>query len=160
MTDLDTLRQALRTAPEPPGSGHDDLDVAAIVKHGRRLRARRRLAVAGGAACITAAAFGVLTGVSHTAGPSAPPADSGRTAPVSTVPPRNRPATNPSPAGTVAPAASPTPAGASTSPSASAPSSPTPTPSSLAPTPSSLAATPSSLTPTPPPGSVKPTPAS
>ena len=64
MKDVDTLRQALwETADQ--AKARDDLDIAAIMKRGQRLRVRRRLAAAGGTLCVAAAVYGVVVGATH-----------------------------------------------------------------------------------------------
>jgi hypothetical protein len=73
MTDLDTLRRALWETTHPAAAA-DDLDIAGIMKRGRRLRLRRRLAVAGGSLCVAAAVFGAVAGASHLTRPSPVPA--------------------------------------------------------------------------------------
>jgi hypothetical protein len=115
MTDLDTLRQALRV---PPPAG-PPLDVDEIITRGRRLRWRRRLAAAAGGVCVAAAVFGTMAGVGHPA----------RTAPV----PGQRPVAPsrsvhvPSPAPTsVAPTPVPAPSTTSPSPENPSPESPSP----------------------------------
>lgn len=107
MSDLDTLRRALRAGSQAEADGPD---VSAIMKRGRRLRARRRLTVVGGAACAAAVAFGIASGVSHAARPTGTPADYGRSAPA------HRPGGNvpgpvhrPAPARDTGPSASPVP---------------------------------------------------
>ena len=93
MTDLGTFRQALK-GQDPPGLDPTAprihaLDVSVIMAKGRRLRRRRRLAVAGGVLCLAAAVSGTVTGISQLTRPapslSLHPATSGgsRTAPIS-----------------------------------------------------------------------------
>ena len=59
MTDLDTLRRALRASPPPEPT----FDPAAVIARGRRLRWRRRAAAAGGGLCLGVAVFGAVAGV-------------------------------------------------------------------------------------------------
>lgn len=69
MKDVDTLRQALwETADQ--AKTRDNLDIAAIMKRGQRLRFRRRLAAAGGTLCVAAAVYGVVIGTAHLTQPS------------------------------------------------------------------------------------------
>lgn len=72
MKDLDTLRQALWETADGAKT-RDGLDIAAIMKRGRRLRFRRRLAAAGGTLCVAAAVYGVVIGTAHLTGPSPAP---------------------------------------------------------------------------------------
>jgi hypothetical protein len=149
MTDLDTLRQALRATPEPRAFIPDDLDVAVIVRRGRRLRARRRLTVAAGAACVAAAAFGAVSGVGHTAAPAVSPAGPGRIAPASQ-PGRRGSRPTATPKASPARETSPTPSGtASVSPSGTASVSPSATPSAAYATRSSAVPSASATTPVP-----------
>jgi hypothetical protein len=72
MKDLGTLRQALwETADQ--AKARDDLDIAAIMKRGRRLRFRRRIAAAGGTLCVAAVVYGVVIGTAHLTRPSPAP---------------------------------------------------------------------------------------
>ena len=71
MTDLDTLRRALRAGGEP--IVHDDVDLSLIMARGRRMRLRRRLAAAGGAVGIATAALAVALGAPQLARPSLTP---------------------------------------------------------------------------------------
>jgi hypothetical protein len=104
MTDLDTLREALRQE-----AGQSTLDIQVIVTLGRRRRRRRRLAVAGGAICLAVVAFGAVAGFGHSAG--SPPVPAQRpVAPASTThrpPPRRAPAPAPSPRASASPTAVP-----------------------------------------------------
>lgn len=144
MNDLDTLRQALHATPDPHAHFRDDLDVAGIVRQGKRLRARRRLVTVGGVACVAAVAFGALTGVGHAAGPSVPAVDTGRSSPArvpgratspSSRPPRAQvPVPSASPSATANSASSPTPSPSATYPTAFSSVSPVPTSSSPVPT--------------------------
>ena len=70
MTDLDTLREALRA----PAAAGDPPDIAALIKRGRRLRRLRRLTAVAGAACAAAAVFGAVTGITHLTRPATAPA--------------------------------------------------------------------------------------
>jgi hypothetical protein len=72
MRDPDTLRQALWETEYQAKAG-DDLDIAAIMKRGRRMRLRRRLAAAGGSMCVAAAVYGVVVGTTHLTQPSPGP---------------------------------------------------------------------------------------
>ena len=109
MTDLDTLRRALR-APGAHGYAPEILDVDEITTLGRRLRRRRRLVAAGGGVCVAAAVFGVATGITHLTRPSPTPAQypvsPARTAPG---PLRCHPVSSPSGAGAETPTAAPSP---------------------------------------------------
>ena len=68
MTDLDTLRRALRASPEPDPAFDpafaSAFDPAEIITRGRRLRWRRRAVAAGSGVCLAAAVFGAVAGVS------------------------------------------------------------------------------------------------
>jgi hypothetical protein len=70
--DLDTLRQALWETEYPAKAG-DDLDIAAIMKRGRGMRLRRRLAAVGGTLCVAAAVYGVVAGTTHLTRPTPGP---------------------------------------------------------------------------------------
>ncbi|HEX6525331.1 MAG TPA: hypothetical protein VF070_35780 [Streptosporangiaceae bacterium] len=128
MTDLDTLRRALRVEQPSAWSAGQCLDVDQIMTQGRRLRWRRRLAVGGAVVmCAAAAVSGVLAGTSHTGRAAPVPAQrpaSVRQTP-SYLPPSQAPTLTPSPASSLAPnpAAS---ASSFTSSGGSAPSSSTP----------------------------------
>jgi hypothetical protein len=74
MTDLETLRQALREQEESGWRGGEPLDVAAVITQGRRLRWRRRAVAVAGGVCVAAAVFGTVTGISQLARPSPSPA--------------------------------------------------------------------------------------
>jgi hypothetical protein len=126
MNDLNALREALRQEAVP-----STLDIQVIVTLGRRRRRRRRLAVAGGAMCLGAVAFGAVAGIGHSAG--SPPVPAQRpVSPASAThrpPPRREPAPAPSPSASASPTAIPSgPASvipaASRVPSASRPASP------------------------------------
>lgn len=104
MTDLGTLRKALRAEQPLAWSAGQCLDVDQIIAQGRRLRWRRRLAVGGAvAACAAAAVSGVLAGTSHP-GRAAPvpaqrpasPSHSVRQMPPAHLPPSRAPAPTPS----------------------------------------------------------------
>jgi hypothetical protein len=126
MTDLDALREALRQE-----TGQSTLNIQVIVTLGGRRRRRRRLAVAGGAMCLAAVAFGAVAGIGHSAGSPSVPAQR----PVSPAsymhrpPPRREPTPAPSPSASASPTTTPSrPASvipaASRVPSASSPASP------------------------------------
>jgi hypothetical protein len=74
MTDLETLRQALREQEESGWRGGEPLDVGAVITQGRRLRWRRRAVAVAGGVCVAAAVFGTVTGISQLARPSPSPA--------------------------------------------------------------------------------------
>jgi len=124
MTDLDTLRRALRVE-QPTGQA---VDVDQIMTQGRRLRRRRRLAVGGAVVvCAAAAVSGVLAGTGHPGG-SAPIPAQRPASPAHVV--RERPPSYPAPSWTAAPTpspASPLAPRATTTPDSLA--SPLPTPS-------------------------------
>jgi len=130
MTDLDTLRRALRISG---GDGYSAgaLDVDEITTLGKRLRRRRRLAAVGAAMCIAAAVFGVATGITYLTRPSSAPAQypvsPGRTAPG---PLRCQPVASPTGINTSTPTAipSPTGAGAGTPTAVPSPAAPVPSP--------------------------------
>ncbi|MBV9446996.1 MAG: hypothetical protein JO345_14025 [Streptosporangiaceae bacterium] len=66
MTDLDTLRRALRAEQPPTWSAGQSPDLDRIMTQGRRLRWRRRIAVGGAVlVCAVGAVSGVLAGTSH-----------------------------------------------------------------------------------------------
>jgi hypothetical protein len=73
MTDLEDLRRALRVREAPGIAAADDLDVALVMRRGRRLRLRRRLVVTGGGLCLAGLALAVTLGVTHRARPSLSP---------------------------------------------------------------------------------------
>jgi hypothetical protein len=73
MTDLETLRRALREE-ESACHGEEPLDVGAVITRGRRLRWRRRAVAVAGGVCAVAAVFGVVTGISQLTGQSPGPA--------------------------------------------------------------------------------------
>ena len=131
MTDLDTLRRALWETARP-AAATDDLDIVVIMKRGRRLRIRRKLAVVGGSLCVAAAVFGAVAGASHLTGPSPVPARPAAPArsplPSSTARPGGGPSPAPIPVGpgglpgraaSTAPASRPTPAATESSPRSS-----------------------------------------
>ena len=138
MTDLDTLRRALRSGGEP--MAHGDVDLAPIMARGRRMRLRRHLAAAGGAVGIAAAALAVALGATQLARPSLtpgqPPAAPGRVlspkaaptltrAPAPSTPSPWRSATTPRVAPTPTPTSAAAPdAAPSATPSASSTSTP------------------------------------
>jgi hypothetical protein len=137
MTDLDTLRRALRASPEPERAFAPAFDPAEIIARGRRLRWRRRAVAAGSGVCLAAAVFGAVAGVGRLTAPSSGP--SHRTV-IPIGPAGARPRQAPSPTrGDATPSASPS-ATARPTPSATAtpvralPSTPpTPTSTSTAP---------------------------
>ncbi|WP_370305387.1 hypothetical protein [Amycolatopsis sp. WAC 01375] len=59
MTDLETLRSALR---EPPGEEFAEPDLGAIMTKGRRIRRRRRLATGAGGVAATLVTVLVIVG--------------------------------------------------------------------------------------------------
>lgn len=69
MADIDTLRQALRDDRSSPCQG---IDVDLVMTRGRRLRRRRRLAVAAVVACLAGAVAGTAVGITHQASPVGP----------------------------------------------------------------------------------------
>ena len=141
MTDLDTLRRALRTSPEPDPAYaqafQSTLDPAEIITRGRRLRWRRRAVAAGSGVCLAAAVFGAVAGIGRLTAPSSGPSHQ-TVIPIGPAGTRPRPApslsrVNPTPSASASATASPTsPAGATTSPIAGTTSSsetqPRPTP--------------------------------
>ncbi|WP_329013662.1 hypothetical protein OG271_04845 [Micromonospora rifamycinica] len=89
MNELEQLRRAMRATEGPY---HDDLDLTAIMRDGRRLRRRRRFVGAGATALVTVlAAGGVGLGVRW----ARPPAPDRPPARVATVPTGASPATAP-----------------------------------------------------------------
>ena len=123
MTDLDTLRRALRV-PGAQGYAAEPIDVDEITTLGRRLRRRRRLMAAGGGVCVAAAVFGVVTGITHLTRPSPAPAQY-PVSPAGTAPGPLRCHPVPGPAGISAstPTAVPSPTGAGASTPSAVPSS-------------------------------------
>ena len=73
MTDLDTLRRALRASPQPEPQPEPAFDPAAIITRGRRLRWRRRAVAAGGGLCLGVAVLGAVAGVGRLTAPSPGP---------------------------------------------------------------------------------------
>jgi hypothetical protein len=71
MTDLETLRRALRAGDEP-APFPDGPDVASIMVRGRRLRVRRRVTAASGVLCLAGLVLAVVTGIAHFTRPSFP----------------------------------------------------------------------------------------
>ena len=71
MTDVETLRRALRAGNEP-APFPDCPDMASIMVRGRRLRVRHRVAAVGGVLCLTGLVLAVVTGIAHLARPSFP----------------------------------------------------------------------------------------
>ncbi|HTU73880.1 MAG TPA: hypothetical protein VMG38_10215 [Trebonia sp.] len=71
MTDLETLRRALRASDEP-ASVLDGPDLASIMARGRRLRVRHRVTAASGVLCLAGLVIAVLTGVLHLSRPASP----------------------------------------------------------------------------------------
>jgi hypothetical protein len=138
MTDLDTLRRALRIRQDPGPDGRATPDLGEIMARGRCLRFRRRLAAAGGAVCAAAVVFGTVSGIGHPARPALVPgqrpADSTRT--VHPPSPRHAQASAPVPVPSRG-SATPTPSDPATPSQGPGTSSPAPTPST---TPSGAAA--------------------
>ncbi|QXV60443.1 hypothetical protein [Amycolatopsis sp. TNS106] len=100
MTDLETLRSALR---EPPAEGFAEPDLGAIMTKGRRIRRRRRLATGAGGVAATLVTVLVIVGAVALKGSSSeqqplPPAASAPTPPSASAP-----APAPAPATTEAP---------------------------------------------------------
>ncbi|MDO3703599.1 hypothetical protein Q3W71_18190 [Micromonospora sp. C28SCA-DRY-2] len=89
MNEVDQLRQAMRATER---TGHDPLDLTTIMREGRRLRHRRRLAGTGAAAVLLA----VVAGVTVTVRQAAPPEPERSAAPAVTAP-AGRPSTEPAP---------------------------------------------------------------
>jgi hypothetical protein len=89
MMDHSTLREALQPASVPDGYDAAELDVQRIMTRGRRLRVRRRAAAVGGALCVAAAVFGVVTGAASLNGSA--PAPPSRLAPAMYPVPSGRP---------------------------------------------------------------------
>jgi hypothetical protein len=71
MTDLETLRRALRAGDEP-APFPDGPDVASIMVRGRRLRVRHRVTAASGVLCLAGLVLAVVTGIAHFTRPSFP----------------------------------------------------------------------------------------
>ncbi|UUV28394.1 hypothetical protein NQK81_26725 [Amycolatopsis roodepoortensis] len=103
MTDLETLRSALR---EPPAGGFAEPDLDAIMTKGRRIRRRRRLAAGGGGIAAAVVTVLVIVGAVALKEPAQRPLPPAASAPVtsSPVPPQPAPA---SPTITAAPADQP-----------------------------------------------------
>jgi hypothetical protein len=72
MTDLETLRRALRAGPGP-GSLAGPPDLEAIMARGRRQRARQRLAAAGGLLCLAGVIVATVGGIAHLTRPGPAP---------------------------------------------------------------------------------------
>jgi len=151
MTDLDTLRRALRVS-DGDGYSAGALDVDEIRTLGKRLRRRRRLAAVGAGLCVAAAVFGVATGITHLTRPSPAPAQypvsPARTAPG---PLRCHPVSSPSGAGAETPTAAPSPTTPVPSPTGAGADTPTAVPSLTTAVPSVITAVPSPTTPVPSP---------
>ncbi len=115
MTDLDTLRHALRAADETRYAA-SPLDIRQLTTRGRRLRTRRRIAMAAAGACAAAGLAVAVTGISGLTGPS-------RTAPAQfgTPPAPSSPAPHPGQSPVRVPTAVPTRAAGSPVPSMTAP---------------------------------------
>jgi hypothetical protein len=127
MTDLGTLRHALRAQQDLDPDGRATPDLGDIMARGRRLRLRRRLIAVGGAVCAAAVVFGVVSGISQLTRPSPAPAQrpAGSTRIMHPPSPRYAHASTPAPVpsrGNSPVTRSPTP------PSQTASVSPTPTP--------------------------------
>jgi hypothetical protein len=71
MTDLETLRRALRAGDEP-APFPDGPDVASIMVRGRRLRIRHRVTAASGVLCLAGLVLAVVTGIAHFTRPPVP----------------------------------------------------------------------------------------
>jgi hypothetical protein len=71
MTDLETLRRALRAGNEP-APFPDCPDMASIMVRGRRLRVRHRVTAVGGVLCLAGLVLAVVTGIAHLTRPSFP----------------------------------------------------------------------------------------
>lgn len=132
MTDLDTLRRALRAQQDLGPGGPSAPDLGEVMTRGKRLRLRRRLTAAGGAVCAAAVVFGTVSGISHPT----------RSAPVPGQRPAGSAKTVPSPSPRQTHISTPVPVltpGSSASPGQGAgTSSPIPTPSKAAGTSSSI----------------------
>lgn len=130
MTDLDTLRRALRAEQPSAWSAGQCLDLDQVMTQGRRLRWRRRLAVGGAVVvCAAGAVSGVLAGTGHP-GRAAPVPAQRPASPTHVVremptylPPSQAP--TPSPASSLAPIPSAS-ASSFTNPSSSRPGGPSP----------------------------------
>ncbi len=110
MTDLDTLRRALRV-PDEAAKAADPLDVLVVIEKGKRLRRRRRLAALAGGVCAAAAVFGAVTGVAGLARQApapARPAAPGPARPATPSPSSSPLPSSPRPSGMATPSAYPT----------------------------------------------------
>ena len=150
MTDLDTLRRALRASPEPDRAFDpafaSAFDPAEIITRGRRLRWRRRAVAAGSGVCLAAVVFGAVAGVGRLTAPSSGPSQHTVTpiGPAGTRPgpvpspargkatPSPRPSATARPTPSASPSATPTPSATATPVRALPPTAPTPTSASTA----------------------------
>jgi hypothetical protein len=140
MTDLDTLRRALRAQQDLGPDGRATSDLGDIMARGRRLRLRRRLTAAGGVVCAVAVVFGVVLGIGQFTRPSPVPAQgpAGSIRTVHPPSPRHTHVSTPAPAPTPSGPAVARPTGSATPSPSVGPSNPMLTPSqgaSLVPTP-------------------------
>ncbi|MFD5243423.1 hypothetical protein ACFWIW_02710 [Amycolatopsis sp. NPDC058340] len=83
MTDLETLRSALR---EPPAEGFAEPDLGAIMTKGRRIRRRRRLATGAGGVAATVVTVLVIVGAVALREPARQPLPPAASAPVASAP--------------------------------------------------------------------------
>ncbi|UMP02616.1 hypothetical protein [Amycolatopsis sp. EV170708-02-1] len=83
MTDLETLRSALR---EPPAEGFAEPDLGAIMTKGRRIRRRRRLATGAGGIAATVVTVLVIVGAVALREPARQPLPPAASAPVAPAP--------------------------------------------------------------------------
>ncbi|WP_394360348.1 hypothetical protein [Amycolatopsis sp. SB7-3] len=83
MTDLETLRSALR---EPPAEGFVEPDLGAIMTKGRRIRRRRRLATGAGGVAAAVVTVLVIVGAVALREPAQQPLPPAASAPVASVP--------------------------------------------------------------------------
>ena len=105
MTDLETLRRALRAGNEP-APFPDCPDMASIMVRGRRLRVRHRVTAVGGVLCLAGLVLAVVTGIAHLTRPSFPTLQRPQAPSYS----RLGPAATPTPQATGAPQPQPIPA--------------------------------------------------
>jgi hypothetical protein len=112
MTDLETLRRALRAGDEP-APFPDGPDVASIMARGRRLRVRHRVTAASGVLCLAGLVLAVVTGIAHFTRPSFPAPERPQAPSYS----RPAPAATPKPSATRAAHPKPIPAHSITPPS-------------------------------------------
>ncbi|AIG73157.1 Conserved putative membrane protein [Amycolatopsis japonica] len=83
MTDLETLRSALR---EPPAEGFAEPDLGAIMTKGRRIRRRRRLATGAGGVAAAVVTVLVIVGAVALREPAQQPLPPAASAPVASAP--------------------------------------------------------------------------